>query len=123
MPKVTIHIIIVYATRSCNISQYGTNVLLCCATRTAPVVLQRQGCTHLPIASVVVVLRQVEAEWTGYDSRLEAMLSIDAAGVVESLLRTATRMPTQPNEYLVMKAQVHSSARTSDFCTILKCVM
>ena len=97
--------------------------LLCCITTPAPEVLQQQGLTHLPSASLVVLLQQVEPDWAGYDLRVEAMLSIDAAVVMESLLRTTTRMPAQPKEYLVMKAQVRSSVEGSDVYHVTNRVM
>ena len=54
-----------------------------------------------------LLLRQVSAStWAHYDDRVEAMLGVDAAGVVESLLRTVVRMPSQPNVHAVLKAQV-----------------
>ena len=66
-----------------------------------------------------MLLRQVSAStWAGYDNRVEALLGMGAAGVVESLLRTAARMPSQPEAVLVMKAQVHRSAGGSSMLTM-----
>ena len=69
--------------------------------------------------SVCLLLRQVmpnlssligASTWPRYDNRMEAMLGLGAAGVVESLLRTAVRMPSQADDSVVILAQVRRSA-------------
>lgn len=68
-------------------------------------VLQRHNIPYPPKNRMLV--QQVNAStWAGYDSRVEAMLDLGAADVVESLLRTTARMPSQ-KECVVVKAQVH----------------
>ena len=63
---------------------------------------------QLPSASIVLLLLQViGSPWAHYDDRVEAMLGMDAVRVVESLLRTSTRMPIK---YENMKTQVHCRA-------------
>ena len=42
--------------------------------------------------------------WERYDGRVEALIGISAAGVMESLLRLAARMPPRPSALI---AQVH----------------
>ena len=55
--------------------------------------------------------RQASAStWAGYDNRLGTLLGMGAAGEVQSLLRTTARMPSQQENYIVMKAQVHRTA-------------
>ena len=80
--------------------------------------LQLQDVRHLPSLSVVLLLPQDDTNiyapaLARYDNRVETMLGMGAAGVVEALLRTACRMPSQP-ECAAMKAQVHPNARGSD---------
>ncbi len=48
------------------------------------------------------------------------MLGMDAAGVVESLLRTSTRIPDF-DKYLALKAQVHRSAGSLACSPLMGC--
>ena len=69
--------------------------------------LQQHQLPCLPSVSTALLLRQVGAStWAHYDDRVEAMLGMEGAGVVESLLRTAVSMPSQPDVHDVLKAQV-----------------
>ncbi len=46
-------------------------------------------------------------EWARYDDRVEAMLHMGAAGVVESLLRTTARSTGLVDFAGVLESQVH----------------
>ena len=51
--------------------------------------------------------------WAGYDRKVEALLSMGTAGVVESLLRMVACLSGQTGvlEFPVMRKQVHDSSR------------
>ena len=84
------------------------------------------ACSHCPAcldAERVALVSQAGASemWERYDGRVEALLGMGAAGVVESLLRVAARKPTHRDFVSTIQVHLYCQEHTGNIVSVSAC--